>query len=84
MVRLQIQLPDALYERAKRAASARELSLTEVARRGLELLLDRYPDTEPASLPWRLPQVGGQLTVRLEDLRDLTTNENELRGRSRK
>jgi hypothetical protein len=43
MVRTQIQLPDALYERAKQFAADREMSLAELARRGLELLLERYP-----------------------------------------
>lgn len=43
MNRTQIQLPDALYERAKAFAAEREISLAEVIRKGLELLLDRYP-----------------------------------------
>ena len=41
MIRTQIQLPDDLYRRAKRFGAAREMSLAEMTRRGLELLLDR-------------------------------------------
>lgn len=43
MVRPQIQLPAELYKRAKALAAARELSLAELTRRGLELFLDRFP-----------------------------------------
>ena len=44
MTRTQIQLPDELYERAKRFGSARELSLAEMTRRGLEMFLARFPE----------------------------------------
>lgn len=39
MTRTQIQLPDELYRRAKEVAEAREVSLAELIRNGLELLL---------------------------------------------
>jgi hypothetical protein len=35
----QIQLPDALYRRAKAMAAAREISLAELVRNGLEYML---------------------------------------------
>ncbi len=47
MMRTQILLPTELYQRAKRAAAKREISLAELTCRALELLLDRYP--EPTS-----------------------------------
>ena len=43
MVRTQIQLPDALYEEAKRVAREREMSLAEVVRRGVEYITRAYP-----------------------------------------
>ncbi len=36
MVRVQIQLPDGLYREAKRLCEEREMSLAELARRGIE------------------------------------------------
>ncbi len=70
MTRTQIQLPDDLYSRAKRFASEREVSLAEVTRRGLELLLDRYPSADTDQEAWQLPRVNaGGLKVALEDLR---------------
>ncbi len=43
MIRTQVQLPNELYERARRLAEQREISLAEVVRRGLEHLLAIYP-----------------------------------------
>ncbi|MBI2373742.1 MAG: hypothetical protein HYV07_07050 [Deltaproteobacteria bacterium] len=69
LIRTQIQLPDHLYERAKQFAAEREMSLAEVTRRGLELLLERYPPAAGRG-PWRLPRVnGGGLKVDLSELR---------------
>jgi gamma-glutamylcysteine synthetase len=42
MIRTQIQLPDELYARARRVAKAKEISLAELARRGIEAILDQY------------------------------------------
>lgn len=42
MTRTQIQLPDDIYKRAKRVAETREISLAELARRGLEYILSVY------------------------------------------
>jgi len=36
MVRVQIQLPDELYREAKRLCEEREMSMAELARRGVE------------------------------------------------
>lgn len=46
MVRTQIRLPDDLYRRAKQFEEEHEMSLAELTRRGLELLLNRYPRLE--------------------------------------
>ncbi len=55
MIRTQIQLPDDTFARAKRLCEAREISLAELARRGIEYILSVYaPDTE-ANLDWQPP-----------------------------
>jgi hypothetical protein len=81
MMRTQIQLPDELYRRAKRFAAEREMSLAEMTRRGLELLLDRYPPAGSPRQPWSLPRVDGGLKVGLEELRDFAAQDEEARGR---
>jgi hypothetical protein len=80
MTRTQIQLPDALYQRAKAFAAERELSLAEVTRRGLELFLDRFPSTDPARGAWTLPRVdAGGIKVPLETLSDLAADDESNR-----
>lgn len=59
MVRTQVLLPDALYQHAKQVADAREISLAELIRRGVELLLDQYPPPEAVRKEWRMPVVRG-------------------------
>lgn len=59
MVRTQIQLPDEIYLRAKQLAIAKEISLAELARRGLELILGQYPLPERVRQPWQPPIVDG-------------------------
>jgi len=77
MVRTQIQLPDDLYRRAKEFGAAREISLAELTRRGLEMLLSRYPRPENTE-QWRLPRVnGGRLKVPLEQLREIAAEDEE-------
>ena len=81
MIRTQIQLPDDLYRRAKRFGAAREMSLAEMTRRGLELLLDRVAPEPQSPSAWHLPEVnGGGLTVGLETLRDIIADDEESRG----
>jgi hypothetical protein len=76
MVRTQIQLPDELHERARRFATAREISLAEVTRRGIELFLDRYPAAEPSGASWQLPRVdGGGLKVPLTRLHEIAARD---------
>jgi hypothetical protein len=83
MIRTQIQLPDELYQRAKRFAAEREMSLAEMTRRGLELLLDRYPSAGTRSKPWSLPRVnGGGLKVALAALHDIAAQDEEARDQA--
>ena len=42
MTRTQIQLPDDVYDRARKVCKSREISLTELVRRGLEYILSVY------------------------------------------
>jgi len=56
MVRTQIQLPDDLYARAKKLCQSREISLAELARRGMEYILSVYAD-QPGNLDeWQPPK----------------------------
>ena len=55
MIRTQIQLPDEIYEKAKKIAAEREISLAELARRGLEYMLRVYTSAPPAP-DWQPPQ----------------------------
>lgn len=59
MVRTQILLPDEIYSRAREVAEAKEISLAELARRGLELILAQYPPPEDLQKPWHPPVVNG-------------------------
>lgn len=56
MIRTQIQLPEDIYRRAKRLADAREISLAELARRGLEYILSVYPAETKGTDEWQLPK----------------------------
>lgn len=81
MTRTQIQLPDELYQRAKAFAAARELSLAEMTRRGLELFLARYPELPRAHQEWQLPRVNaGGIKVPLAQLRKFAAEDESKRG----
>ncbi len=56
MTRTQIQLPDAVYEKAKRVAETHEISMAELLRRGLELIISQYPEPDKTSANWSLPK----------------------------
>jgi hypothetical protein len=71
MIRTQIQLPDEVYARARRVAKAKEISLAELARRGIETILDQYPTPEVIGAEWTPPRVrSGGVKVPLERLKD--------------
>jgi len=55
MVKTQVQIPEALYERAKEIARQREMSLAEVMRRGLEYMSRTHPPI--SGKPFQLPML---------------------------
>ncbi len=59
MVKLQVQIPNELYRRAKQAAAEREWSVAEVVRRGLEYIKQANPPGRTAGTKWRLPPAHG-------------------------
>jgi hypothetical protein len=81
MTRTQIQLPDELYQRAKAFAARKEISLAEMTRRGLELILARFPDQASPQQGWKLPTVrSGGVKVSLQKLKDLSRDGEEFRS----
>lgn len=56
MKRTQIQLPDEIYDRARKLCDAREISLAELARRGIEYILSVYSANPDGDLHWQLPK----------------------------
>ena len=55
MTRTQIQLPDETFARAKKVCEAREISLAELARRGIEYILSVYSPEPDANRDWQPP-----------------------------
>lgn len=43
MIKMQVEIPDELFERAERVAAAKEWSFAELVRRGLEQMTARQP-----------------------------------------
>jgi hypothetical protein len=56
MKRTQIQLPDEVYDRAKKVCESREISLAELARRGIEYILGVYNAAPEDGQRWQLPK----------------------------
>ncbi len=56
MIRTQIQLPDDVFAKAKKICEAREISLAELARRGIEYILSVYAKESGRPDEWRLPK----------------------------
>ncbi|MEX2607175.1 MAG: antitoxin [Kiritimatiellia bacterium] len=54
MKRTQIQIPDTLHQQALAVAEAREISMAELVRRGLEYMIAVYPLPE-SQTNWELP-----------------------------
>jgi hypothetical protein len=79
MTRIQIRLSDELHKRVKRFGAERNISLAEMARRGLEILLDRHRLKTPSE-PWQLPKIRSGLRLPLKRLREIATNEEASRG----
>jgi len=55
MIRTQIQLPDEVFTRAKKVCEAREISLAELARRGIEYILTVYSTPGETQKEWEPP-----------------------------
>jgi hypothetical protein len=56
MKRTQVQIPDWLFAAAHQLAEAKEISLAELVRRGLEYMLSVSPTVEPKVGEWTLPE----------------------------
>ena len=56
MIRTQIQLPDDVFAKAKKLCEAREISLAELARRGIEYILSVYAQEPVQQDEWQLPK----------------------------
>jgi hypothetical protein len=56
MTRTQIQLPDDVYDRARKVCKDREISLAELARRGIEYILSVYTTGPGAADAWQPPK----------------------------
>lgn len=54
MVKTQVQIPDELYRKAKKLAEAKEWSLAEVFRRGLEYMTS-VNHVDQLDRNWKLP-----------------------------
>ena len=72
MKRIQLQLPDELYRRAKRFSTEHKISLSEIACRGMELVLESHPHPTATEKVWKLPRVNVGIKVPLEDLHDIS------------
>ena len=88
MIKTQVQIPDHLYDEAKRIARDYEMSLAEVFRRGLEKVLPYYPPREPGTRAkgWQLPapQRRGAADLDAAQLRDLARENEVIPSRARK
>jgi len=56
MKRTQIQLPDEVYDRARKLCESREISLAELARRGIEYILSVYNVASEDGQRWQPPK----------------------------
>jgi hypothetical protein len=80
MTRTQIQLPDEVYERARKVCQSREISMAELARRGFEYMLSVYTCDPACPADWQPPQprhLGwmGLTDAQIKDQAQLTTSE---------
>jgi hypothetical protein len=84
MTRTQIQLPDALYARAKSLAERQEMSLAELVRRGLEHMIRVYGVAEGSAPEWQLPEpvALGSFQAPVSDWRELA-NRSRVADRDR-
>ena len=77
MTKTQVQVPDDLYQKAKKIAEVKEWSLAEVFRRGLEHMVRTNP-IENSSDHWELPTITAErfnLDCDELDLKQLVSDE---------
>lgn len=89
MTRTQIQLPDETFARAKKLCEAREISLAELARRGIEYILSVYDPDPVSNQDWHPPKPRklGWMGLSDEEIKleaQLTNSELLLSGRLEK
>jgi hypothetical protein len=89
MIRTQIQLPDDVYERARKVSKDREISLAELARRGIEYILSVYSPEPGAGADWQPPKprnLGwkGLSDAEIKEQAQITNTELHLTRRRRK
>ena len=59
MTRTQIQLPEPLFLQIKRIATARDWSVAELIRRGMEAYVRTIPESEKQEGVWTMPILRG-------------------------
>lgn len=89
MTRTQIQLPDDVYARARKVCDAREISLAELSRRGLEYILSVYAPEPGVRTEWQPPKprnLGwkGLSHAQIKEQAQMTSAEARLARRVRK
>ena len=89
MTRTQIQLPDDVYDRARKVCKSREISLAELARRGLEYILTVYAPEPNVHGEWQPPKprrLGwkGLTDAKIKEQAQLTTTEATATRRRKK
>ena len=79
MIKTQVQIPEHLYEEARRISREYEMSFAEVVRRGLERMAPAYPPRKQRG-KWSLPKPRdlGCRPLTAEQLRDTARGEGEL------
>lgn len=89
MTRTQIQLPDDVLAKAKKVCEAREISLAELARRGIEYILSVYSQEPVENDQWQPPKprrLGwkGLTDAEIKEQAQLTTNQRSMVSRRKK
>ena len=89
MIRTQIQLPDEVFARAKKLCEAKEISMAELARRGIEYILSVYAPERVDSAEWQMPKprrLGwkGLTDAEIKEQAHLTTTELSVAHRRKK
>lgn len=68
MIKTQVQIPDDLYRKAKAVAKAKEWSLAEVFRRGVEYITSVNP-VDGVDEEWQLPVLSaGEFATDFDEL----------------